>query len=67
MSGAKEKPASGGNHLAGLNTQNTDVILPVLALLERIAISLEKSNEVLAKQNKSLDAIGDGLYHLKEA
>ena len=67
MSGAKEKPASGGNHLAGLSTQNANVILPVLAMLERISIALEKSNEVLARQNKSLDSIGDALHHLNDA
>ena len=67
MIGVKEKPASGCNHLAGLNPQNTETILPVLAVLERIAVALEKNNEALAKQNKSLVAISDALYHLKEA
>lgn len=67
MSGAKEKPASGDNHLAGLSTQNADALLPVLAVLERIAIALEKGNVVLVEQNKSLVAISDALYYLKEA
>ena len=67
MSGAKEKPASGGNHLAGLNTQNAKTILPVLAMLERIAIALEKNNAVLLMQSKGLDSIEAALYHMKDA
>lgn len=67
MSSAKEMPTSGGNHLAGLGSQNTDSTPPLLAALERIAIALEKSNEVTLRQCKSIEDIGAALYHLKEA
>lgn len=67
MIGAKEKPATGGNHLANLAPENAAATLAVLTVLERIATALEKNNEVLAKQNKSLVAISDALFHLKEA
>lgn len=40
---------------------------PLLAVLERIADALEKSNEVAVMQCQSLDAIGDQLYQLKQA
>ena len=39
---------------------------PLLAVLERIADALEKSNEALLLQSKHIRQIVDGLYDLKE-
>jgi hypothetical protein len=63
----KEKPTSGGNHLAGLNTQNTDESLPLLAVLERIAVALEKSNDIAVMQNEELSSIATAIYQTSEA
>ena len=66
MNTPKEAPGSGGNHPEDLGTQNTNVILPVLAMLERIAIALERSNEVLLMQKESLDSIDRTINSLRE-
>ena len=67
MNHPKEKPTSGCNHPAGLNTQNTGASLPVLAMLERIAVALERGNEVALMQTEALSGIVTALHHLKEA
>lgn len=52
----KETPASGCNHCAGVNTQN-DQILPILEMLERIAMALEDQCRLMAEQNEHLQYI----------
>ena len=54
----KETPGCGGNHGAGVNTQN-DPILQVLAVLERIAEALEVNNDQARDLTRVLDRIAD--------
>lgn len=61
----KETPASGCNHLAGVNTQNGE-ILAVLAVLERIAVALENSCELAKTNNHHLQTIARSLDCLTE-
>lgn len=46
----KETPTSGGNHLAGVNTQNTSAIIPEFVVLNnaRMPLSTEGDGAVLA-------------------
>jgi hypothetical protein len=61
-----EKAASGCNHLAGLNTQSAE-ILAVLAVLERIAVALEKSCELATVNNHHLLAMVRSLDSMTES
>lgn len=66
MSTPKQKPTSGGNHLAGSKSQNTAPSLPSLKEMKRIAAALEKRCELAAEQNHLLHLISVSLDLIAE-
>lgn len=67
MSGEELPPTSGLKYPAQPASDGAALQSPQLAVLERIASGLERQNEVLQMQCRSLDGIVDALFHLREA